>query len=248
MSQRLGSFRVDRRYCGPPNSGNGGYVCGQLARYLKGPVKGKLLAPTPLETELDIVSEGRGVAAYAGKQRIAVAAPAPVEIELPELPSEIGLRAARAAYLVDADGHPLSHCFVCGPARAQGDALRLFTGPVPNSPVNADTWVPSEDFAADDGLIRSEILWSALDCPTAFALRHGDTKLCLLGSLIAEIYRRPKPGERLIVMAWARGVDGRKNYGDGALIDENGEIVAAANATWIELTDPKMIEAVKAGS
>ena len=47
-------------------------------------------------------------------------------------------------------------------------------------------------------------------------------------------------------MAWARGVDGRKNYADGALIDEIGTIIAAANAVWIELTDPKVIAAVKA--
>ena len=248
MSTRVGSFRVAERYCGPPNSGNGGYVCGRLANYLDGPVRGKLVAPTPLETDIDIVSEGAGVAAYVGKQKIGAAEPAKVEIELPDVPTDLELFAAREAYINDAREHPLSHCFVCGPTRKPGDALRLFTGPVPHSPVNADIWTPGEDFAAADGLVRSEILWAALDCPTAFALRHGNTKLCLLGALTAEIRRRPRPDERLIVMAWPRGVDGRKNYGDGALIDENGDIVAAANAVWLELTDPKMIEAVKAGT
>ena len=30
------SIIIDRRYCGPPNSGNGGYVCGRLARHIPG--------------------------------------------------------------------------------------------------------------------------------------------------------------------------------------------------------------------
>ena len=30
------SIIVDRRYCGPPNSGNDGYVCGRLARHIPG--------------------------------------------------------------------------------------------------------------------------------------------------------------------------------------------------------------------
>ena len=65
---------------------------------------------------------------------------------------------------------------------------------------------------------------------------------------MAEIHRRPAPHEHLTVMAWKRGIDGRKNYGDGAIIDADGQIIAAANAVWVELTDPKLIEAVKAGA
>lgn len=249
MTEPLGHFTIDRRYCGPATSGNGGYVCGRLASFIEGPAEARLIAPPPLEQEIRVIAEGDGVAAYAGEVRVGSAKPASVRIELPEVPSEAGVHAARAAYLAeDAESHPLAQCFVCGPKRAPGDGLCLFTGPVPDSPVNADFWIPDEDFADKDGLIRSEILWSALDCPTAFALRHGDSKLCLLAALTAEIYRRPKPGERLTVMAWPRGVEGRKNFGDGALVDDQGEVIAAANALWIELTDPNMIAAVKAGA
>lgn len=247
MTETVGTFRIDRRYCGPPNSGNGGYVSGLLAQFIDGSARARLVAPVPLESEIRVVRDGAGVIALAGDTKVGLAEPAAVEITLPEIPDAASVAAARAAYDVEARTHPLPHCFVCGPKRDPGDALCLFTGPVPGSPVNADVWDTHADFADADGLIRSEILWSALDCPTAFALRHGDTKLCLLGSLTAEIYRRPKAGERLIVMAWKRGIDGRKNYGDGALVDEQGDVVAAANAVWIELTDPKVIAAVKAG-
>lgn len=247
MTEPVGTFSIDRRYCGPPKSGNGGYVCGRLASYVEGPAQARLVAPPPLDSEIRVFRDGAGVVACAGETRIGMAEPAVVEITLPDIPGAAELEAARAAYDDEARTHPLPHCFVCGPDRTPGDALCLFTGPVPGSPVNADVWDTQADFADADGLIRPEILWSALDCPTAFALRHGDTKLCLLGSLTAEIYRRPKAGERLTVMAWKRGTDGRKNYGDGALVDEQGEVIAAANAVWIELTDPKVIAAVKAG-
>lgn len=245
MSELLGTFQVEPRYCGPPNSGNGGYVSGRLSQFLDGSARVRLIAPTPLETEIEVVREGDGISALAGGQKIGMAERAPVDITLPEIPTLDAIARAREAYDTEAKTHPLPDCFVCGPQRDPEDALCLCTGPVPDSVVNADTWKAMDIFAGADGLIRPEILWSALDCPTAFALRHGDSKLCLLGSLTVDIRRRPKVGERLIVMAWARGVTGRKNYGDGALIDENGEIIAAANAVWIELTDPKMIAAVK---
>ena len=248
MTEHLGSITIAQRYCGPPSSGNGGYVCGRLASFIDGPARARLVVPPPLDTPIDIVADGAGIAAYAGAQKVGIAEPATVEIDLPEIPSEDGLNAAHDAYLAEADIHPLPKCFVCGPKRDAEDALCLFTGPVPDSLVNADAWVPDAGFADEDGLVRPEILWAALDCPTAFALRHGDDKLCLLGALTAEIYRRPQSGEKLTVMAWPRGVDGRKNYGDGAIVDEAGDVLAAANAVWIELTDPKIIAQVKAGS
>ena len=43
---------IDRQFRGPPNSGNGGYVCGVLARGLEGPVTAMIRAPIPLDTPL----------------------------------------------------------------------------------------------------------------------------------------------------------------------------------------------------
>ena len=37
---------IGRQFCGPPNSGNGGYVCGVLADGLEGPVTAVLRAPS----------------------------------------------------------------------------------------------------------------------------------------------------------------------------------------------------------
>ena len=80
MTRQVGTIEVPRQYCGPPNSGNGGYVSGLLASFLDGPVRVRLIAPTPLDTSIEIVTEGDGIAAYAGKTKIGIAAPAEVEV------------------------------------------------------------------------------------------------------------------------------------------------------------------------
>ena len=43
------SIIINRRYCGPPNSGNGGYVCGRLARHISGGAEITLRSPPPLD-------------------------------------------------------------------------------------------------------------------------------------------------------------------------------------------------------
>lgn len=43
-----GSLVVARRFCGPPDSGNAGYVCGLIAGFLDGPVKVTLRLPPSL--------------------------------------------------------------------------------------------------------------------------------------------------------------------------------------------------------
>src|SRR6185503_12253340 len=47
---------IDKRFCGPPNSGNGGYVCGRLAPHIPGGAEVTLRAPPPLDKPLDIVA------------------------------------------------------------------------------------------------------------------------------------------------------------------------------------------------
>ena len=64
------TMTIPRRFRGPPNSGNGGYVCGMLARQIAGAAEVTLRAPPPLETKLDLVEVGTGweYARHATKQ------------------------------------------------------------------------------------------------------------------------------------------------------------------------------------
>ena len=97
---------IDKRFCGPPNSGNGGYVCGLLAKHFPGSAEITLRAPPPLERELHIetcadgavelhaaeklIAAGRPVrfdgAGQAGKYLLASATPAPPDVWLVLLP------------------------------------------------------------------------------------------------------------------------------------------------------------------
>jgi hypothetical protein len=53
--------RIKRRFCGPPDSGNGGYVAGRLADYFDGAARVRLLKPPPLEVPMDVIRTGEEV-------------------------------------------------------------------------------------------------------------------------------------------------------------------------------------------
>ena len=46
------TLSIDRRFCGPPGSGNGGYTAGRLAALIGDPAEIMLRRPPPLETEM----------------------------------------------------------------------------------------------------------------------------------------------------------------------------------------------------
>jgi len=48
------ALTIPSRFCGPPGSGNGGYVCGRIAGYLHGPVTVTLRQPPPLATPMAV--------------------------------------------------------------------------------------------------------------------------------------------------------------------------------------------------
>jgi hypothetical protein len=93
-----------------------------------------LLAPPPLGQQLDIVAGEHGVELRKDKATLAIGRR--VRIGVPEIPivdfSEAQDAARRAPY--DASRHPLPMCFVCGPARVEGDGLRIIPRPLPPRP------------------------------------------------------------------------------------------------------------------
>ena len=232
---------IDRRFCGPPTSANGGYACGvaaaQLARGVgAGPIEVTLRTPPPLDTPIDVERDGERTILRHGEQlvaegiraELAIAPPAPVTFE------EAADAARRYPW---AERHPFPGCFVCGPARAEGDGLRIFPGAVTGRDVAAAPWIPHASVAAPDGSVPPEIVWSVLDCPSWFGLAcfHSWEGLALLGRLTAEIRALPGAGERLVCMGWFMGRDGRKAHVGSALFSERGELRALAKATWIRV-------------
>jgi hypothetical protein len=50
------TMTIAHRFRGPPNSGNGGYVCGMLARHMPGAAEVFLRAPPPVSDGLRLFS------------------------------------------------------------------------------------------------------------------------------------------------------------------------------------------------
>lgn len=240
MSERV--ITISRRYCGPPNSANGGYAAGSLARFIDGAAEVTLHRPPPLDTPLRVVTRDDTADLFYGDTLIAAAVAKDVRIAAIDAPNARAAADA-AARTFPAASHALPTCFVCGPLRDHGDGLRLHVGPVDPADsewngVLAAPWVPAGDFGDDDGLVRPEIVWAALDCPTAYACGDGNGMPgILLGRQSVSIFRRPAVGETCVVAAQYRGQERRKHFSDATLTGSGGELLAVCKTTWIEVSD-----------
>jgi hypothetical protein len=235
---------IASRFCGPPGSGNGGYVSGRVAALLgtacrDGRATVTLRKPPPLGTPMAVERDGEGTLRVThGGTLIAEAAPAASgqALEVPERVSAEQAKAAagRAAYYADP---VFPRCFVCGMDRAPGDGLRIFPGPVAGLAVWAAPWTPDKSVADDAGTVRREMIWAALDCPGGIAAAEaagltGDTAI-LLGRMTATVAAAPAAGDPCLVIAWPAGVDGRKLTAGSALLGPDGTVLAAASTLWL---------------
>jgi hypothetical protein len=230
------------RFCGPPDSGNGGYVCGLIAGRLDGQAEITLRAPPPLATPMTVQRGAEGSARVLhGRTLVAEGTRLPGSLHV-EPPSPVPLSAARAAgarsrLRAHPEEHPFPSCFVCGPHRQPGDGLRILVGPVAGRDLSADVWYPHESLASQDGCLRPEFVWAALDCAGGMGA-IGDAPgvpVYLLGRFSARQTGPVKTGEPHVVAGWHLAEDGRKLLAGSALFTASGEVVALARATWIRL-------------
>ncbi len=232
---QLASITIPGRYNGPPDSGNGGYSCGRLAACIDGPARVRLFTPPPLDRELTIKQEEPGrVELYDGEILVGRAVSCPLELDTPAAPSLEEAQAATTRFPCYHE-HIFDTCFVCGPGRPAHDGLELFPGPVKDWGLLACPWVPAADLADAEGQVRTEIIWSALDCPGYFAAA-GERRLhAVLGELDGEILRTARVAEPLVVFSWPLGEEGRKLYSGTAIATADGTLLAKARSTWITL-------------
>lgn len=230
---------VAERFCGPPGTANGGYVAGLLARGLGGAVEVTLRAAAPLATPLEVgeAADGARVLTHRGAE-LARAVRTSLALEAP-IPPDPDLVAAHAGDCRAMRTHPFPRDFVCGPARAAGDGLRIFPGVVPGGDRVAALWVPDASLCGADGVVASEFLWAALDSPSSFPLLEPESARALepmvLGRLCVALDGELRAGERALVLAWPISLEGRRGVAGAALYGASGRPVGRGRATWVSL-------------
>ena len=258
---------VAARFCGPPRSGNGGYLSGLLAGTYADPaaqdrsgtagatdpadaVEVSLRQPPPLDSAMLLREEPEdGVRTLTfGGAVIATARPVLADIDPVEPCSYDEAVAASASYpgLVK---HPFPTCFACGTERLDG--LRIFPGLIDRVDGRARvaaTWTPDESVAADfhtysDPALRAAlpVTWAAIDCVGGWAGDFGD-RLMVLARMTAVVDDLPLVGEPHLVMAEGLGSQGRKTFSAATLYDADGRIVARAEHLWVSV-DPDTFNA-----
>ena len=231
------SIIIKRRFQGPPNSGNGGYVCGCLASYIQGPATVRLKSPPRLETELQVCPDAAGWALLDGGQVVAEARPGDPALDPPPPPAFGDAVRASRRYRGH-HSHPYPGCFVCGPERAVSDGLRIFPGPLPQGSIVAAPWTPDASLAGNTGTVKTEFLWAALDCPGAFSFEWPPDGAVLLGEMTARVDQAARAAAEYVVIGWELAREGRKHHTGTALFDAAGACIARARATWIEVPAP----------
>lgn len=233
------SIFIAKRFCGPPDSGNGGYTCGLLAEALGGTSEVTLRMPIPIERVMHVeMVDPHHAHLKSGADLVAEGARVDLDLgaEIPSVGFKAAVKAAEASPAFK--NHPFPTCFVCGPQRKAGDGLRIFPGEIESkhaAHLFAAPWVPTPDLADDSGRVRDEFIWAALDCPTGFAGGFPYEGKLVTGRLGARLITPVSAGERCTLVSWRTGVDGRKHHAAAVLLGEGGDVRAQAKATWIKL-------------
>lgn len=227
------SLTVARRYRGPQDSGNGGYVSGLVAGALGlDAATVTLRVPPPLGVALEVSSGATpkgGARLVDGDTTVAEIAPADAN-ELAEVPplTASEARAAESSY-AGLKVHPFPECFVCGPQRERPDGMRLLPGRLRNGRT-ACVWPVTADLAD-----RPEFVWAALDCPGGWSAPIEGRPM-VLGRMTAQVTDLPVAGEECVVMGLLDGAEGRKTFTSSTVYGADGRRLGSARATWIAIT------------
>ena len=236
------TFTIDPRFQGIPDVALGGYVGGLLAGDApSGEVA--LRRPVPLGRPLRIERSDDGTATLLeGAERLAQWRPGEVAIEVPPPVSfdEAVLAEARSLQRSPEHRQPFPNCLVCGADRAPGEGFRLFTGPVAGRDVVAVPWTPERVHAGPDGVVRPDLVWAVMDCPTIMALVFAspdDAPERVVTARLAVQRRGPvRAGEPHVIMAWSAGRDGKANITGGAVFSARGEVLAVGRHALVPVT------------
>lgn len=224
---------IHERFVGPPGMANGGYVAGAVAAFIEGAARIKLARPTPLNQPLSIVrTAAGGVLLQDQGETLVEGEAARLALLVPTPPDFATAQAVMAdSIALKRPVHPI--CFVCSAQRGDNGGLMIHPGRVGEEKLVAATWTPDESLMDERGLIDPIFLWSALDCPGAYAFMI-DRKPGFLGTITASIEGEIRPNEPCVVIGWQIGSSGRKLLAGSAIFNSSNKLCARAEAIWIE--------------
>lgn len=221
---------INKRFCGPPNSGNGGYTAGIIAANLPFSPEITLRAPPPLDQPMQLLLKETTATLLDGDTLIAEAKVTDFQLDLIEPISFEEVPKTTIAPTVY-ESSPFQQCFVCGANRAEGDGLNIRSKTIGTQKVAA-TWIPFADLGDEKGRVKDLFIWSVLDCPGAWAIQDS-TNFYLLGRMATKIITPVLVGKKYVIMGWVIATERRKTWTGTAIYDEKGSVCAYAKGTWI---------------
>jgi hypothetical protein len=207
-----------------------------------GAVEVTLRAPIPLDQLLTTHGNGESLLVRHGDTLIAEATITNLQLAMPEPATWHEALAVReqsyslpmginSLFKVPMRGvHPI--CFCCGTEVAPNEGAHVYSAPLPKKHQVAAAWIPDPSLATD-GVVRPEMIWTALDCPGQMAWRAEGTQTGMLGRITARIEKPVHASERCVVIGWTMGNEGKKFFAGTALFNSRNELCAYAKAVWI---------------
>ena len=231
---------VAERFQGFPDSAQGGYVAGLLARLAGADLEVTFRRRVPLEEPLTLERRERGPRLLGEGLVLAEAKPARPD---PSVPDGVTFAEAVAASRrpVSSRHHPSPHCFCCGTERAEGDGMRIHPGRVSGRDVAAAPWIPGPDLADGGGRVGTEFVWSALDCPGFWGMALSLTEPIHVVTVRLSVSVRAaiRAGEPCVVMGWPIARRRRWFECGSAVLGADGDPRAVAHATWLQVPEDR---------
>ena len=233
---------INKEFRGPPEYGQGGYVCGVVAQLIGNAAEVTLRGPAPLEKLLRVqrLDEG-GVVISDGDSIIAEGSPTTFDIDVP-VPVSFEEAVAASKFYLGFEDHRVPTCFVCSPQVPEESGLRIFPGPIKERSIVATPWTPAARLGGPDETVESKFLWAVLDCPSGWALMaftdfFGSlpSDLPISGRFSGKIIEPVEVEQQCVVIGWPLNIEGRKGFSGSAIFSSNGKLHAVAKATWIRL-------------
>lgn len=234
-NRRMTIIRIPTRLNGLEDAAQGGIASGLFAQLVGGTATVRLRERIPLDTDLEAHRGTDGVVSieHAGDILATATPTTPFHHDPPLRPTFADALDAARRHPLRGIRHPFSDCVVCSPSRPDG--LGVVSGTSLQRPDVLLAPLQATPAFVTDGRVRPEALWGALDCTSFPADLLRTRTLAVTGQLTAHIERDVSSSERLVVVGWRTGRGDRSHRTATAVIDESGEVVASADAVWVEV-------------